>query len=141
LIIDGVLNAFAPAGLTEYAIPDSVTRIGDMTFFGSLNLTSITIPDSVKSIMDRAFYNCRGLTNVTIGNSVTYIGCEAFYYCYNLTDIYCKPTIPPMGYGDYFRTNDASGKRKIYVPRNSVSTYQSSEYWSNYVDEIAGYDF
>ena len=116
LIIDGVLNSFAPAGLTEYTIPDSVTSIGVW-----------------------AFYDCTSLTSVTIGNSVTSIGELAFYDCTSLTSVYCKPTTPPAGGYDMFDDN-ASG-RKIYVPRNSVSAYKSAQYWSVYADYIVGYDF
>ncbi len=96
LIIDGALNSFAPAGVTEYTIPDSVTTIG----WG-------------------AFYQCSSLTSVTIPDSVTEIGDYAFYECSSLTSVYCKPTTPPsIGYYDVFY-NNASG-RKIYVPAESV---------------------
>ena len=47
---------------TEYAIPDSVTSIGDRAFYKCSSLTSIIIPDSVTSIGDHAFYNCSSLT-------------------------------------------------------------------------------
>ena len=57
---------------TSYAIPNSVTSIGDWAFYGCY-LTSITIPNSVTSIGDYAFYGS-GLTSVTIPNSVTSIG-------------------------------------------------------------------
>ena len=40
---------------TEYAIPDSVTSIGDRAFYKCSSLTSIIIPDSVTSIGDFAF--------------------------------------------------------------------------------------
>ncbi|MBO5661687.1 MAG: leucine-rich repeat domain-containing protein, partial [Tidjanibacter sp.] len=43
LIVDGVLNSFAPYGLTEYTIPDSVTDIGDGVFCNCVSLTSFTI--------------------------------------------------------------------------------------------------
>ena len=55
LIIEGVLVSFAPAGITEYTIPDSVTKIGQYVFFGCSSLTSVTIPDSVTTIGTFAF--------------------------------------------------------------------------------------
>ena len=42
-----------------------------------------------------------------------------------------------MGYMFY---NNAYG-RKIYVPMESVSEYQSASYWEDYVSAIVGYDF
>ena len=41
LVVDGVLTAFAPAGITEYNIPDSVTEIGESAFLGCNSLTSV----------------------------------------------------------------------------------------------------
>ena len=114
LIIDGVLNSFAPAGLTEYTIPDSVTTIGNYAFAECSSLTSAIIGDSVTTIGYDAFYNCSSLTSVTIGDSVTSIGYAAFYDCESLTSVYCKATTPPAG-DDYMFLDNASG-RKIYVP-------------------------
>ena len=162
LIIDGTLNFFAPAGLTEYTIPDSVTTIGEYTFGYCSSLTSITIPDSVTTIRDYAFYECTSLTSVTIPDSVTTIGDEAFGYCSSLTSVtipdsvttigdyafcwcesltsvYCKATTPPAGDYSMFY-NNASG-RKIYVPMESVEAYKSAQGWSAYADAIVGYDF
>ena len=122
LIVDGVLNSFAPAGLTEYTIPDSVTSIGE-----------------------RAFQSCTSLTSVTIPDSVTSIGKSAFYGCTLLTEVYCKPTTPPTGgynmFSYYSNGDDYPIGCKIYVPRDSVSAYKSASYWSNYASYIVGYDF
>ena len=162
LIVDGVLNSFAPAGLTEYTIPDSVTTIGGGAFYGCSSLTSIIIPDSVTSIVDWAFGYCSSLTSVTIPDSVTTIGYDAFYYCSSLTSVtigdsvaaigngafrdcssltsvYCKATTPSTG-GFWMFDNNASG-RTIYVPMESVEAYKSAEGWSDYADAIVGYDF
>ena len=162
LVIDGVLSFFAPAGLTSYTIPDSVTSIGDDAFRDCSSLTSVTIGNSVTSIGDYAFQNCSSLasvtipdsvtsigyaafrscsslTSVTIPNSVTSIGGDAFYNCSSLTSVYCKRRTPPTGGSSMFY-NNASG-RKIYVPRNSVDAYNFASYWIEYSSYIVGYDF
>ena len=87
LVIEGVLKCFAPAGITGYTIPDSVTAIGDYAFSGCSSLTSVTIPDSVTAIGDYAFSEFQSLTNVTIPNSVTAIGDYAFSCCDSLTSV------------------------------------------------------
>ena len=90
LINDGELIDFAPAGLTSYTIPNSVTSIKDEAFKGCSSLTSITIPNSVTSIGEWAFEYCSSLTSITIPDSVTEIGEYAFSGCSSLTSI----TIP-----------------------------------------------
>ncbi len=117
LIINGVLNAFAPAGLTEYSIPDNVSVIGHGAFHHSYIV----------------------LECITIGKSVTLIGDFAFENCNSLKEVYCKSTTPPTGSASMFNKN-ASG-RKIYVPTASVEAYKAAQYWSDYADYIVGYDF
>ena len=146
-IIDGTLNAFAPAGLTEYTIPNSVTTIGLYAFNDCYSLTSVTIPDSVTTIGENAFWNCSSLTSVTIGDSVTtiedfaFLGCssltsvtipdsvteigyQAFYNCSSLKKVYCNATIPPS-LGDFAFGNNAYGRR-IYVYEECVELYKSA---------------
>jgi len=102
IIIDGRVSAFAPAGITEYTIPDGVSVIGDAVFSECRNLTNITlnrgitiieqsafslctnltsieIPDSVVSIESSAFANCNSMKNITIGSGLKSIGKNAFY--------------------------------------------------------------
>ena len=120
LIVNGVLNSFAPAGLTEYTIPDSVTVIGDW-----------------------AFEDCSSLTSVTIGNSVTEIGYYAFQDCTNLKEVFCKPITPPTGASWMFDTNATD--RKIYVPASDddsiINAYKAANGWKDYADYIEEYDF
>ena len=116
LIVDGMLNSFAPTGITEYTIPDSVTWIGEFAFNKCSNLTSVTIPDSV-----------------------TWIGYGVFLGCSSLIDVYCMATTPP-GLSSYAFYSNASG-RKIYVPIESVSVYKSASGWKDYASSIVGYDF
>ena len=116
LVIDDVLKAFAPAGLTESTIPNGVTSIEKYTFEACKSLTSVTIPDSV----------------ISIGKGV-------FSGCSSLTAVYCKPTTPPTGRSDMFYNYVSVGK--IYVPTASVEAYKAAGGWKDYADYIEGYDF
>ena len=86
----------------SYAIPNSVTSIGDYAFSGCSSLTSVTIPDSVTSIGKWAFSECKSLTSVTIPGSVTSIGNCAFASCTSLTGIW-------VAEGNSHYASDASG--------------------------------
>ena len=78
----------APCALQgEYAVPNSVTSIGNYAFDCCTSLTSVTIGNSVTDIGNCAFRYCYSLTSVTIGNSVTSIGNDAFYNCYKLVEV------------------------------------------------------
>ena len=111
LVVDGALISFAPAGLTEYTIPNGVTAIGDHAFQNCINITSVTIPESVTSL-----------------------GVNAFFGCESLKSVYCKPTTIPAGGNNMFYGNAAD--RKIYVPVASVEAYKSAAEWSAYADAI-----
>ena len=50
-------------------------------------MTSVIIPNSVTSIGDNTFWNCTSLTSVTIGKSVTDIDEYVFYNCAELSSI------------------------------------------------------
>ena len=133
------------SSLTSVTIGDGVTFIGGSAFYNCSSLTSVTIGDGVTQIASYAFAYCRSLTNITIPDSVTTIGFNAFSGCSSLTSVYCKAITPPVAliYSDYdwyaFDYN-ASG-RKIYVPMESVEAYKSASYWSEYADDIEGYNF
>ena len=90
--IDGVLCnkdqttlITCPPGKTgSYAIPNSVTTIGERAFLVCSGLTEVIIPNSVTTIGVDAFYHCTGLKAVTIGNSVTTIDWWAFDSCFSI---------------------------------------------------------
>ena len=85
LVVDGVLNSFAPSGLTSYSIPSGITTIGNYAFYDCKNLTSVTIPSSVTAIGHSAF-GYTSLSAVTIPSNLQSIGEDAFRYC-NITTI------------------------------------------------------
>jgi hypothetical protein len=89
-------EAFDGCSLTNVTIGNSVTNIGNYAFYECYDLTSVTIPNSVTSIGIQAF-GYSGLTNVTIGNSVTNIGNFAFYFCTSLTSVAIPNCVTSIG--------------------------------------------
>jgi hypothetical protein len=85
-------------GLNSVTLPQNLTRIGVQAFVSCAGLKSVVIPNCVLSIGDSAFCYC-GLTNVTIGNSVTNIGNYAFLYCTLLHQAYFLGSAPGVDGG------------------------------------------
>lgn len=83
------------SGLTDVAIPNTVTHIGIEAFYGCRKLTKFPMPTSVISIGAYAFQECSGLTDIIFPNSVTSIGAFALYGCSNLKSIQSLNPIPP----------------------------------------------
>jgi len=75
-----------PKGNTRnyYAIPGTVTSIGDHAFVACDNLVDVTIPDSVTSIGQCSFLSCKNLSGIIIPDSVTEVGRDVFSNCDNL---------------------------------------------------------
>jgi hypothetical protein len=130
----GAAAFFGCTGLTgSLLIPDSVTSIGEGAFSQCSSLTSVTIGSGVTSINKNAFNNCSSLTSIDIPNSVTSIGDYAFRSCSGLTSVTVLATTPPtLGSSVFSNTNDCP----IYVPCESVDTYQAAEGWSDYASRI-----
>ena len=65
-------------GRESYAIPDSVTVIGEYSFKNNETLRQVLIPHSVREIEDWAFSDCNQLSEIVIPSSVTEIAPYAF---------------------------------------------------------------
>lgn len=85
----------------NYAIPDSVTSIGESAFSDCDSLTSIKISNNVISIGSNAFYGCISLKSINIPDSVTSIGDDAFRECDSISPQVTSDIIKRFG-GDVF---------------------------------------
>jgi len=110
LVVDGVLNSFAPKGLSSYTIPDNITTIGFSVFYYSEYLNSVIIP-----------------------NSITAIDSSAFEFCESLENVYCNAVTPPFLGLNVFDNNPSL--KNIFVPKGTAGEYKLA--WSSYANLIS----
>ena len=130
----------------SYAIPNSVTSIGDYAFNRCTGLTSVNIGNSVTSIGNGAFLDCTGLTSVNIPDSVTSIGGYAFSGCTGLTSVNIPNSVTSIGYGTF---SGCAGLTSVNIPNSvtSIGSYAfrynslTSVTISNSVTSIGSYAF
>ena len=116
----------------------SVTTIGQWAFYSCISLASIDIPNSVTTIGEFAFAYCFSLASVNIGESVTTIGVGAFIYCYYITSVTCLAKECPVCdkglWNNMFSVFDTA---TLYVPKQSIDAYKTTDPWSNFVHVVA----
>ena len=81
-----------------------------------------------QSTPSTAFGKMHKLNTIVIGDCVTNIEDNIFYNCKNITTIYFQGYTPPVAGDNSFSNYDAT----LYVPDGSLTTYQSSSYWSRF---------
>ena len=129
-----------PAGKTdsEYAIPNSVTSIGNYAFACSTNLTSVSIPNSVTSIGYDTFEDCTSLTSVTIPDSVTSIGWDTFENCTSLASVTIPNSVTSIDEHAFYNTayyNDESNwdNGVLYISDCLIDTNYNFDSTTDYV--------
>ena len=91
------LIQFPPAKSGVYAVPSTVTKIGDYSFYSCNLLSNITLPNQLTTIANGAFAACTGLTSMVVPNNVNSIGIYAFFACNKLTSINIPNSIVTLG--------------------------------------------
>ena len=79
-------GAFAQKSISTITLPDTITEIGQNTFYGCRNLVEVKLGSnsSLTTIGNNAFSACSSLKNITIPKEVTNIGDAAFNNCASL---------------------------------------------------------
>jgi len=126
-------SAFYGTNLENVTIPGNISTIRVNTFKNCEKLMYVIMSEGVKRIEDGSFDNCYLLESISLPGSILFIS-NAFRQCRSITKVYIKAQNPPNQIALYTLKNFY-----IYVPKASVDLYK--EKWSDYKDNIQGYDF
>jgi len=126
--------------LQSIAIPSGVTSLGGSCFRTCYSLQTITLSNNSNfiSLPIYCFYTCSSLKYITIPSTVTSLGGNCLEQCKSLQKIYMKPTTPPTLGNTTTLTNNTG--LVIYVPTDTLSTYQSADNWSTYSSKMIEYN-
>ena len=90
------------------------------------------------TIGDRACYALTSAKTIILSSNVANINYRAFQICSLLENIYIKATTPPVLSSTFTAPNNFY---YIYVPTESLATYQAASNWSDIASRIRGYDY
>lgn len=100
--------------LRSVLFPDTLRRIGSVTFGGCVNLERLDLPDGLEMIDGLAFMNCRGLTRLDLPDSVCNIEEGAFFGCENVSQLHIPAGMALLPDGIFARAK----MEQIVIPGN-----------------------
>lgn len=109
---------------TAYAMPNSVSKIGEYAFWGASLLTNVTLSSNLREVPEYAFANCDGLSSVTIPGSVQSILAYSFGDCSNLSAVNIPSSV---GYIDENAFASSQNVNVITVPVSANTAVAGSD--------------
>lgn len=130
----GIQTFYGCSGLDELKIP--VPNVGGFIVRGCGKLKRLDLPEGIEIMPSSCCQACGQITVLTIPSTVTSIPAQYnFYQCYSLQELHCLPTTPPtVGNGNFL--NSTSSTLVIYVPRGSLTAYQTATNWSTHASKM-----
>lgn len=104
-------------------LPQGLTTVGDLAFYGCEDLLVVNIPDSVTRIGDYAFAECAGMTMLTLGSGVAEIEEGAFSDCVSLAALRLPESLRSIGLKAFYRCESIPA---VTVPAGVVNIGMSA---------------
>ena len=89
--------------IRSLSLPEGLTAIGDLAFYGCEALTVVNIPDTVTSIGQYAFAGCTGMTMLDLGSGLQTVEEGAFSDCVSLAALQLPQGLRCIGTKAFYR--------------------------------------
>lgn len=99
--------------ILRIALPEGLTRVGNMAFYDCVNLQAASIPSTVTEIGELAFCQCQSMTILTLNEGLVSIGRSAFELCSAVQDIRLPQSLTSIGRRAFYR---CAGLLYVTVP-------------------------
>lgn len=124
---------FGCDNLSSINFPAGLTRIGEKAFQGCTSLKSISLSDSLTEMRDGVFGNCSGLTSVVFPPGLTDIGNDVFFGCYSLQSVALPEKLTRIGSRAFYSCHSL---KTIDIPE-SVKSIGEEAFYCRKLDSIA----
>lgn len=84
-------------------LPNDLTSVGSLAFYGCDEITAVTIPDSVTVIGEYAFAQCSGIQILDLGSGLTRISRSAFEGCGDIAALRLPNSLEYIGMKAFYR--------------------------------------
>lgn len=109
--------------IVRLSLPEGLTSIGDLAFFGCGALKTVVLPDSVTRVGEYAFAECTGLTILDLGSGVQAVEEAAFSDCYALRALDLPASLRTIGPKGFYRCESITS---LTIPQNVSSVGNSA---------------
>ena len=125
-------RAFAGCAITRFTLPDGLKEIGQAAFFGS-KVEEVTLPDGLRLIPTATFQQCASLHTVRLGSKAELVSDYAFDGC-PLRHIYIDAQYPPVCNPNALTTSyDALFSQcTLHVPTGRSGFYKADSHWGQF---------
>lgn len=89
--------------ISTVRLPEGLTRIGNLAFYGLEKLETVIMPDSVTSVGWHAFYGCTAMTMLDLSSNLKVIEDGAFRECTALPTVRLPKSLTQIGYRSFYR--------------------------------------
>ncbi len=124
--------AFQGCSITRFTLPDGLKEIGQAAFFGSM-VEEVTMPDKLRLIPTATFQQCSRLRILRLGSMTELISDYAFDGC-PLQHIYLDAQYPPVCNDKAFATSYAELLQSctLHVPAGRSGFYKADRNWGKF---------
>ena len=89
--------------ISKVSLPEGLTSIGNLAFYGCDAITSVSLPNSVQSVGVYAFSGCSGLVMLNLGTGLQIIGEAGFKECSSLRTVRLPSSLTDIEYQAFYR--------------------------------------
>ena len=113
----------------QFAWEGALTRIGNWAFYNCHQLQALQLPEGVAEVGLAAFYGCSYLEDIELPSTLRSIGDHAFAHNVKARKMTVHAAVPPVVEAKTFLR--VSRDMPVYVPAESLASYQAAAYWQD----------